>query len=92
MCSSYFPCIFGLILNNLIFVYFSVETNLKKQGLLPLTFSDPKDYDKIEATDKISILDLNSFAPGKVSWCTCASSMKNIIIYIYTINIKLTRN
>eukprot|EP01099_Mayorella_cantabrigiensis_P009076 TRINITY_DN987_c0_g1_i1.p1 TRINITY_DN987_c0_g1~~TRINITY_DN987_c0_g1_i1.p1 ORF type:complete len:617 (-),score=182.40 TRINITY_DN987_c0_g1_i1:674-2524(-) len=31
------------------------ETNLKKQGLLPLTFDDPKDYDKIEPSDRLSI-------------------------------------
>uniref|UniRef100_A0A8C4EM62 Aconitate hydratase, mitochondrial n=1 Tax=Dicentrarchus labrax TaxID=13489 RepID=A0A8C4EM62_DICLA len=41
------------------------ETNLKKQGLLPLTFADPKDYDKIRPDDKISITGLKSFAPGK---------------------------
>ena len=28
------------------------ETNLKKQGMLPLTFADPKDYDKISPSDK----------------------------------------
>ncbi|MEQ2197693.1 hypothetical protein XENOCAPTIV_002109 [Xenoophorus captivus] len=43
------------------------ETNLKKQGLLPLTFADPSDYDKIRPDDKISIIGLKSFAPGKVS-------------------------
>lgn len=43
------------------------ETNLKKQGLLPLTFSDPKDYDKIQPTDKISLVGLKNLAPGKVS-------------------------
>lgn len=41
------------------------ETNLKKQGLLPLTFSNPADYDKIRPDDKISIIGLKSFAPGK---------------------------
>ncbi|PSN54358.1 Aconitate hydratase [Blattella germanica] len=41
------------------------ETNLKKQGLLPLTFANPSDYDKIHPTDKISLLDLKSLAPGK---------------------------
>ncbi|GLD47282.1 aconitate hydratase, mitochondrial-like protein, partial [Lates japonicus] len=41
------------------------ETNLKKQGLLPLTFADPQDYDKIRPDDKISITGLKSFAPGK---------------------------
>ena len=44
-----------------------IETNLKKQGLLPLTFANPVDYDKIQPTDKISLLGLKDFAPGKVS-------------------------
>lgn len=43
------------------------ETNLKKQGMLPLTFADPTDYDKIRPDDKISITGLATFAPGKVS-------------------------
>ncbi len=41
------------------------ETNLKKQGMLPLTFANPADYDKITGNDKISIVGLDSFAPGK---------------------------
>ncbi|MGQ0667847.1 MAG: aconitate hydratase [Nitrospiraceae bacterium] len=41
------------------------ETNLKKQGILALTFSDPKDYEKIEQNDRISVAGLNSLAPGK---------------------------
>jgi aconitate hydratase len=41
------------------------ETNLKKQGMLPLTFADPSDYDKILEDDKISIIGLNNFAPEK---------------------------
>lgn len=42
------------------------ETNLKKQGLLPLTFANPADYDKIQPDDKISLLGLKDLAPGKV--------------------------
>jgi aconitate hydratase len=41
------------------------ETNLKKQGILALTFSDPKDYEKIEQQDRISVTGLQSLAPGK---------------------------
>merc|ERR1712223_1648089 len=41
------------------------ETNLKKQGMLPLTFADKSDYDKVRPDDKISILGLEAFAPGK---------------------------
>ncbi len=39
------------------------ETNLKKQGVLPLTFNDPADYDKIDEDDRISIIGLQSLAP-----------------------------
>ena len=41
------------------------ETNLKKQGLLPLTFADPADYDKVQEEDRISILGLAQMAPGQ---------------------------
>ena len=41
------------------------ETNLKKQGILALTFSDPKDYEKIEQQDRISVTGLHNLAPGK---------------------------
>lgn len=41
------------------------ETNLKKQGMLPLTFANPSDYDKIQEDDRISIKGLTEFAPGK---------------------------
>jgi hypothetical protein len=40
------------------------ETNLKKQGMLPLTFADPADYDRVREDDRISILGITSFAPG----------------------------
>merc|ERR1711970_768523 len=40
------------------------ETNLKKQGMLPLTFNDAADYDKVEPSDQITINGLDSFAPG----------------------------
>jgi aconitate hydratase len=41
------------------------ETNLKKQGMLALTFANPDDYDKVRPSDKVSILGLDSFTPGK---------------------------
>ena len=41
------------------------ETNLKKQGMLGITFSDKNDYDLIQEDDVISTIDLTSFAPGK---------------------------
>ncbi|MFN4123672.1 MAG: aconitate hydratase [Flavobacteriales bacterium] len=40
------------------------ETNLKKQGMLALTFADKADYDKIQEDDVIDIIGLTSFAPG----------------------------
>lgn len=45
------------------------ETNLKKQGLLALTFSDPAHYDKIQENDRISVVGLRDFAPGKAVQC-----------------------
>ncbi|MGD1147332.1 MAG: aconitate hydratase [Thermoanaerobaculaceae bacterium] len=41
------------------------ETNLKKQGLLPLAFADPADYDKVREGDRVSIVGLAELAPGK---------------------------
>jgi len=41
------------------------ETNLKKHGILPLTFIDPGDYDIIGETDRVSILGLSELAPGR---------------------------
>ncbi|NML37555.1 aconitate hydratase [Chitinophaga sp. G-6-1-13] len=41
------------------------ETNLKKQGMLGLTFANKEDYDKIQEDDSIDILGLTTFAPGK---------------------------
>ncbi|RQP16324.1 MAG: aconitate hydratase [Parapedobacter sp.] len=41
------------------------ETNLKKQGMLALTFVNKEDYDKIEEDDTIDIIGLTEFAPGK---------------------------
>ncbi|MFT5619179.1 MAG: aconitate hydratase [Arenicella sp.] len=41
------------------------ETNLKKQGMLGLTFANPEDYDKIQEDDTFDTTDLVNFAPGK---------------------------
>jgi aconitate hydratase len=41
------------------------ETNLKKQGILPLTFARAADYDLFEAQDRVGIRDLGALAPGK---------------------------
>ena len=40
------------------------EANLKKQGVLPLTFADPADYDKVRADDTVDLEGLTGLAPG----------------------------
>ena len=45
------------------------ESNLKKQGLLALTFSDPADYDKIREGDRVSLTGLSDLTPGKPVTC-----------------------
>ncbi len=45
------------------------ETNLKKQGVLALTFDNPDDYEKILEDDKISLVDLDGLEPGKHVKC-----------------------
>ena len=41
------------------------EANLKKQGVLALTFADPLDYERVLVDDKVDILGLDALAPGK---------------------------
>jgi len=41
------------------------ETNLKKQGILPLTFANSADYDKVQEFDHVSLLDLKDIAPNR---------------------------
>jgi len=41
------------------------ETNLKKQGMLALTFANPADYDKIQENDRIDVVGLSNFSPGQ---------------------------
>jgi aconitate hydratase len=45
------------------------ETNLKKQGILALTFSNPADYDKIKESDRLSLLELGKLEQGKPVRC-----------------------
>ena len=40
------------------------ESNLKKQGVLPLTFTDPADYERVREADRMSLLGLAALAPG----------------------------
>jgi len=46
------------------------ETNLKKQGVMALTFDNPEDYEKIHEDDRISINSLSDISPGKSVDCT----------------------
>ncbi len=45
------------------------ESNLKKQGLLALAFEDPLDYDRVQETDRISLVGLKGLAPGEPVSC-----------------------
>jgi aconitate hydratase len=45
------------------------ESNLKKQGLLALTFQNPADYDRIREDDRVSLVGLKAMAPGKPVEC-----------------------
>ena len=45
------------------------ESNLKKQGLLALTFEDPADYERIQEDDRISLVGLAEMAPGEPVTC-----------------------
>jgi aconitate hydratase len=48
------------------------ESNLKKQGLLALTFADPNDYERLHASDRVSLLGLRQLAAGKPVVCRLA--------------------
>jgi aconitate hydratase len=50
------------------------ESNLKKQGLLALTFADPNDYDRILASDRLSLVGLQQLAAGQPVKCRLAHS------------------
>ena len=56
------------------------ESNLKKQGLLALTFRDEADYDRIREDDRISLLRLAEMAPGKPLECRIAhpTALRNL--------------
>ncbi|MBT3919386.1 MAG: aconitate hydratase, partial [Flavobacteriaceae bacterium] len=64
------------------------ETNLKKQGMLGLTFANESDYDLIQEDDTFNFLDLNEFAPGKPLTVEAVHSdgSKDIIITNHTYN------
>ena len=64
------------------------ETNLKKQGMLGLTFATESDYDLIQEDDTFNFVDLNAFAPGKPLTIEAvhADGSKDIIIVNHTYN------
>ncbi|KRB56541.1 aconitate hydratase [Flavobacterium sp. Root186] len=64
------------------------ETNLKKQGLLGLTFANEADYDKIQENDTINFTDLTEFAPGKPLTLEFvhADGTKDIVLANHTYN------
>jgi aconitate hydratase len=64
------------------------ETNLKKQGMLALTFANEADYDKIQEDDVINFVDLNAFAPGKAIHIELvhANGSKDVIEVNHTYN------
>ncbi|TDW44327.1 aconitase [Flavobacterium sp. 270] len=64
------------------------ETNLKKQGLLGLTFANETDYEKIQENDTINFTDLTEFAPGKPLTLEFvhADGSKDIILANHTYN------
>ncbi len=64
------------------------ETNLKKQGMLALTFSSEADYDKIQEDDLFNFVDLKEFAPGKPLTVELvhANQSKDVIILNHTYN------
>ncbi|GJQ06953.1 aconitate hydratase [Capnocytophaga cynodegmi] len=64
------------------------ETNLKKQGMLALTFANEEDYDKIQEDDTINFLDLTEFTPNKPLHLEFvhADGTKDIIVANHTYN------
>ena len=64
------------------------ETNLKKQGMLGLTFDNEADYDLIQEDDTFNFVDLNEFAPGKQLTLEAvhADGSKDVIMLNHTYN------
>lgn len=64
------------------------ETNLKKQGILALTFSNPADYDKIQESDSLSLVELDKLAQGRPVKCVIshADGAKEEISLVHSYN------
>tara|TARA_X000001036_G_scaffold439782_1_gene492292 strand:- start:5740 stop:6606 length:867 start_codon:yes stop_codon:yes gene_type:complete len=65
------------------------ENNLKRHGLLALTFEDPKDYEKIESSDRLSILNLLAVRPGEKIKVEIVKANKTIDYFSVTHNMSL---
>jgi len=64
------------------------ETNLKKQGMLPLTFVNGADYDMIQELDRVDILGLTELAPGSTVTAVChhADGSESVISLQHSLN------
>merc|ERR1712110_1408197 len=64
------------------------ETNLKKQGMLPLTFNNKADYELVKPDDRVAIVGLESFAPGVPLNCvlTHSDGSTDTIVLDHTFN------
>ena len=64
------------------------ETNLKKQGILAMTFKDPSDYEKIQEEDRISVTGLEKLSPGNelTLVLTHADGSEESITAVHTLN------
>ncbi len=63
------------------------ETNLKKQGILPLHLLDPTDYDKVREDDRVSILGLARLTPGSRSrWSSTTTTAPGRGLLRHTFN------
>merc|ERR1712174_119239 len=64
------------------------ETNLKKQGMLPLTFDNKADYELVQPDDRVAIVGLETFAPGVPLNCvlTHADGSTDTIVLDHTFN------
>jgi len=64
------------------------ETNLKKQGMLPLTFNNKADYELVKPDDRVAIVGLETFAPGVPLNCvlTHADGSTDTIVLDHTFN------
>merc|ERR1711910_211504 len=62
------------------------ETNLKKQGMLPLTFNNKADYELVQPDDRVAIVGLETFAPGVPMNCvlTHADGSTDTIVLDHT--------